>query len=405
MKQIFEGIRVIDFGNNVAAPLGAAMFADFGADVIKVEKPVIGDDGRGYSPIIDGKSVSDLWMNRGKRSIVLDVKNPEGKRLFLELLKDADVLMESFRPGVMQRLDLNWEILHEMFPKLIMCSISAFGQTGPYSALPGYDMIAQSSTGLMDVTGFPDGPPTKIGPSVADYCCAYTAFGAITAALYHRDHTGLSQYIDLSLGDCGIALNDHIELGMVNPSLSRGGNHHVLLGPYGVFNCSKGSITIAALNPKLWTSMCNLMGKPEYIDDPRFRETGNRAKPDVAPYVTEMITNWLEEQETIQSAEDKLRAVGIPCFRVVKLPELKNDEHFRLRNMICDFPTPSIKSHPVSVTRGNQIHMSLTPPVLKPGPDINEHADEIMQEVLGYTKEEMQNFIAAGAFGKQYEQN
>ncbi len=402
MKKLFEGIRVIDFSNNVAGPLAAAMLADFGADVIKVEKPVLGDDSRGFVPFIDGKSLSSLWVNRGKRSIVLDVKNPEGKRLFTELLQGADVLVESFRPGVMKRLGFGWEDLKDKFPRLIMYSASAFGQTGPYRDLPGYDMIAQAASGLIDITGYPDLPPSKMGPSVADYACAYSGFGGISAALFYRERSGIGQHIDISLAETGVALNDHVDLGFIDKTLSRRGNHHVLLGPYGIFNGKSGNITIAALNPNLWGKLCRLMGKEEYIDHPDFDNPGKRAIPAVQAQVTAMIEEWLGTFDSVDQAEELMRREGIPCCKIKRVQELEWDPHYSERGIICDFPTPTLSVQKVRA-RGNQIFMSETPAVIRPGPDVNEHADEILKEVLGYGDEEIAGLIAGGAFGSQYD--
>lgn len=402
MKKLFEGIRVIDFGNNVAGPLAGAMLADFGADVIKVEKPVLGDDSHGFTPYVDGKSITNLWLNRGKRSIVLDVKNPEGKRLFKELLKTADVLIESFKPGVMDRLGLGWKSLHAEFPRLIMYSASAFGQDGPNKDLPGYDMIAQAVSGLIDTTGYADLPAVKIGPSICDYACAYNGFGAISAALFYRERTGIAQHIDISLAECGLAMNDHVEMAVADPNLRRNGNHHVLLGPYGIFNCKTGSIVIAALNPKLWEILCNLTGHPELVHDPDLSVSGMRADPKFLPRVIEMIEGWLDTLPSIEEAQRILREAGIPCAKITRLNELQYDEHFIQRGMVVDFPTPQL-SVPSFKARGQHIHMSETPAEVKPGPEINEHAEEILQDILGYDTTAIQGLIAKGAFGSQYE--
>ncbi len=404
MKKMFEGVRVIDFGNNVAGPLCGAMLADFGADVIKVEKPILGDDSHGFTPYVEGKSLTNLWLNRGKRSVVLDVKNPEGKRLFKELLKTADVLIESFKPGVMARLGLSWEDLHPEFPHLIMYSASAFGQYGPYRDLPGYDMIAQAVSGLIETTGYAELPAVKIGPSICDYACAYNGFGAIAGSLYYRDHggNGEGQHIDIALAECGLAMNDHTEIAICDPSTHRAGNHHVILGPYGVFNANGSSITIAALNPKLWEILCNLMGRPELINDPDLDTSGKRAIPENRDRVVEAIESWLATLPNMDEAQKILRDAGIPCAKITKLKDLQYDEHFIARDMIIDFPTPQL-SVPSVKARGEHIHLSATPAEIKPGPELNQHAEEIFKGEFGLTDQQMVDLIAAGAFGKQYE--
>lgn len=406
MKKLFEGVRVIDFGNNIAGPLSGTMLADFGADVIKVEKPVLGDDSRGFSPVIDGKSITYLWLNRGKRSVVLDVKNPEGKRLFKELLKTADVLIESSRPGVMARLGLSWEELHAEFPQLIMYSASAFGQNGPYRDLPGYDMIAQAVSGLIETNGYPDLPPCRIGPAICDYVCAHNGFGAIAAALYYRDHSEdhEGQHIDISLADCGMAINDYFHSAVLDPATHRSGNHHVMMAPYGVFNANGSSITIGALSPKLWAGLCELIGKPEWADASEFDTSGKRGMPENRQMIITAIEAWLSNFSDMSEPEKIMRDAGIPCAKSTKLKDLKDDPHFRERKMIVDFPLPQLTSRKSMPMRGSHIHMSATPAEIKPGPDLNEHADEIFRKEMGLSDAQMSDLIAAGAFGKHYEQ-
>ncbi len=398
-KKIFEGIRVIDFGNNIAGPLAAAMLADFGADVIKVEKPILGDDSHGITPYIEDISITNLWLNRGKRSIVLDIKNPEGKKLFLELLETADVLIESFKPGVMKRLGLAWEDLHPKFPKLIMYSASAFGQDGPYMDLPGYDMIAQAVSGLIDTTGYPDLPAVKIGPSICDYACAYNGFGAISAALFYRDRGGEAQHIDIALAECGLAMNDHTEMAINDPTVQRAGNHHVIIGPYGIFSAKSGSIALAALNPKLWTALCSVIGRPDMAEEPALDTSGKRALPENRERITREVEAWLDTLPDMDEAQRILREAGIPCAKITQLKDLQYDPHFIERQMIIDFPTPQL-SVPSVKTRGQQIHMSSAPAEIGPGPQLNQHGNEILNEVLGYEEEEIEGLRESGAFGK-----
>ena len=398
-KKIFEGIRVIDLGNNIAGPLAAAMMADFGADVIKVEKPGMGDDSHGFTPYAEGISITNLWLNRGKRSIVLDIKTPEGKKIFLQLLEDAAVLVESFKPGVMKRLGLDWETLHPLYPKLIMYSASAFGQDGPYMDLPGYDMIAQAVSGLIETTGYPDLPAVKIGPSICDYACAYNGFGAIAAALFYRDRGGEAQHIDIALAECGLAMNDHTEMAVNDPTVHRAGNHHVILGPYGIFSAKSGSIALAALNPKLWTALCSVMDKPHLAEDPDLDTSGKRAAPENRQRITAEIEEWLDTLPDMDEAQRILREAGIPCAKIMKLNALQYDPHFIERQMIIDFPTPQL-SVPSVKTRGNQIHMSAAPAEIGPGPQLNQHGEEILREILGYSEEEIAALRESGAIGK-----
>ena len=185
-RQVYENLKVIDITNNYAGPMAGTMLADYGAEVWHIEKPVLGDDSRFFPPMVDGLSINYCTSNRGKKSVVLDLKDPRGADAVKKLAAKADVLLESFRPGVMKKLGLGYEELKEINPRLIYCSISAYGQTGPYASRPGYDVIAQAVSGIMEMTGEPDGMPNKIGPAIGDWMGALNAFGCIGTALYYR---------------------------------------------------------------------------------------------------------------------------------------------------------------------------------------------------------------------------
>jgi len=231
---IFEGIRVLDFTNNLAGPYAAAMLSDYGAEVIHVEKPVLGDDNRAYLPRYEGQSMSFMDNSHGKKSLVLDLKDPEAVKIVEKLVKETDVLIESYRPGVMKRLGLDYEAMKKVRPDLIYCSVSAFGQTGPEAGRAGYDIIAQAVSGLMYMTGDQDGPPRKVGITVGDNVGALTAFGAIGAALYYRERTGIGQQIDVSLVKTLMWMSNKIDDLVLNGHMQhRNGNHHLTLCPYG----------------------------------------------------------------------------------------------------------------------------------------------------------------------------
>ncbi len=211
MAGIFDGIKVVDFSNNLAGPCCTSLLADMGADVIKVERPVAGDDSRGIAPRIEGKSLSFMWYNRGKKSIELALDDPESVEILYKMISDADVVIETFKPGMMKKFSLDYESAVKIKPDIIYCSISACGQTGGYAKKPGFDVIAQGMSGLMDLTGDPDGLPVKYGVTIGDYVGSFNAYGAIASALYHRLRTGEGQYIDISLLDGLISCNTTIE--------------------------------------------------------------------------------------------------------------------------------------------------------------------------------------------------
>ncbi|USG65068.1 CoA transferase [Brevibacillus ruminantium] len=375
MKTIFEGIKVLDLTNNIAGPYSTAMLADYGAEVIKVEKPNGGDDSRAWAPLVDGVSAYYLWHNRGKKSIVLDFKSDADLEIIRKLVKQMDVVVESFRPGIMDKYRLGYQDLAKINPKIILCSISAFGQTGPYRNLPGYDLIAQAMSGVMDVTGEADGPPQKLGPSIADYSGGFNAFGAISAALFYRERTGLGQHIDVSLLECIIAANDYCEPAFMGRPVTRNGNHHSMLAPYGVFNGKDGSIVIGVLNPKLWDTFTTIIGKPELATDPRFVTASDRI--DHLPEVIEIIEEWLCTLDQIDDGEKLLKENGIPCAKVLRPIDLKTDPHLLERGTVTELQLPD--SNKKLTTRGVHIKFSKTPGKLGIPPKLGEHQQEIFE--------------------------
>jgi crotonobetainyl-CoA:carnitine CoA-transferase CaiB-like acyl-CoA transferase len=253
MRNIYDGLRVIEIGTNAAGPAATSMMADFGAEVIKVERVQGGDDTRFYPPLLDGNGVYFFYLNRGKKSLILDLEDPDGPAIIKKLLASADVLVENMKPGSMKKFGLAYDQVKNDNPRLIMCSISGYGQTGPDSSKPGFDLIAQALSGTMDMTGEPNGSPTKCGLAIGDYVAANTALAAINAALYYREMTGKGQYIDISLLDCMVAMNGQVEIAAVGENPTRVGNHHPSLTPFGLFNGKTSSVIICAPSNNLWT--------------------------------------------------------------------------------------------------------------------------------------------------------
>ncbi|HPK54204.1 MAG TPA: CoA transferase [Smithellaceae bacterium] len=380
MAQIFEGIRVLDITNNLAGPITAAMLADFGAEVIKVEKPVYGDDSRAW-PVQIGPSTSSLFVhaNRGKKSIVLDLKKASDLEILRKLIKKSDVLVESYKPGVMAKFNLTYQDVCKLNPNIVMCSISAYGQTGPYRDRPGYDLIAQAMSGVMDITGFTDGPPMRLGPAVADNTTAYHAFGGIAAALYHRLKTGEGQYIDVSLLECMSMQIDCFEIATAGGNPTRNGNHSNMLTPYGVFGKKSGSMMLAALNPKLWGILTNLMGRPDLEKDPRYVTVADRNKNqhELIP----IIDAWVDSFGDLNKLEELLMKNGIPCGRVRKVKEVASDPHLNYRGTLAEVDVPVSKSMPKLKVRGVAIKFSKTPGKPGPAPALGQHQEEVLRLV------------------------
>jgi crotonobetainyl-CoA:carnitine CoA-transferase CaiB-like acyl-CoA transferase len=377
MAQIFEGIRVIDLTNNLAGPITTAMLADFGAEVIKVEKPVYGDDSRAWPVQIGGASSLFVHANRGKKSIVLDFKKESDVEILRKLIAKSDVLIESFRPGVMSKFNLSYDDVCKLNKSIIMCSISVCGQTGPYRDRPGYDLIAQAMSGVMDITGTPDGPPMRLGPAVADNTTAYHAFGGISAALYHRTRTGEGQFIDLSLFECMTMQIDCFELASAGKAVTRNGNHSNMLTPYGVFGKKTGGMMIGALNPKLWRILTSLMGRPEFENDPKYVTVAKRLEnqKELIPIIDE----WVDAFGDLNKLEELLMKNNIPCARVRTVNEVVDDPHLNERETLTEVDVPFSKTMPKLKVRGIAIKFSKTPG--KPGsaPALGQHQEEILK--------------------------
>ena len=395
-RQVYENLKVLDVTNNYAGPMAGAMLADYGAEVWHVEKPVLGDDNRYFPPIIDGISINYCTSNRGKKSVVLDLKDPRGAEAFRKLAAQAVVLLESYRPGVMKKLGLDYETLKEINPRLIYCSISAYGQEGPYANRPGYDVIAQAVSGMMEMTGEPDGPPNKIGSAIGDWMGALNAFGCIGTALYYRSETGEGQHIDISLARSLMWMAAKLDHGITGEMQTRTGNHHTTLAPYGIFNGNNGeSIIIGALNQNLWTKLCNVMGKPELADDPKFVTNDKRCEN--LPEVVAHIESWLKTFDHMADAEKLLMDAGVPCAKIYSHEDVYHDPHFNACGWITEIPAPDgIASVTGRIFPSNPFEFSEFKPNYRKAPNLGQDNHEILED-LGYSPEEVDSMEAGWA--------
>lgn len=317
MGKALEGIRVLDFTTMAAGPTAAAMLADYGAEVIKIERPGRGEDGRKFPPMVDGESLTYCWFNRGKKSLAVDMKDPEGLELVKKLIPTAQVILENFRPGTMKKFGLDYESVCKVKPDMVYVSLTTYGQTGRLISKPGYDIIAQAMSGIMSVTGEADGAPQKSGIPLGDMVGALNMFASTMTALYHWKDTGEGQYVDVSLLRSLLYMNTpliHCNLGKERMS-KRQGNHHPTMCPYGVFHCKDGDIVMAASGKRIWDSLCDLMGRPEWKEDPEYQEVGDRARHQkvLIPLFNEWLTNSFSGQDEALAALD---AAGIPCCKV-----------------------------------------------------------------------------------------
>ncbi|HEX2281668.1 MAG TPA: CoA transferase [Thermomicrobiales bacterium] len=373
------GVRVLDLGRHLAGPTCAMLLGDLGADVIKIEKPDVGEDGRSAGPpFFDGVSAFFLSANRNKRSLTLDIKRPEGQETFRRLAETADVVIENFRPGVMDALGIGYGTVSERNPRIIYCSISGFGADGPFADRPGLDQIIQGFSGLMSVTGFEGGEPVRVGIPIADLLTGlYGAYGVL-AALQARERTGCGQVVNTSLleamvGTMGFQAVRYLNGGGVPPPA---GNHHPINAPYGVFRAKDGYLTLGATGDKRWHQFCQLLDTEEWLDDPRFNTNGDRFANRLL--LQELINEKLQAQ-TVDEWERFFNEAGIPAGPVYAVDGAMDHPQTRHREMVVERPHPVLGT--VSLL-GLPVKFSDTPvDVHRIPPALGEHTDEILREI------------------------
>lgn len=385
------GIRVLDLSRVLAGPYCTMMLADFGADIIKIEPPV-GDDSRAFGPFIGKESAYFMSLNRNKRSVVLNLKEQEHCDVFKEMVKKADVVVENYRPGTMEKFGLGYEELKTINPKIIYAACSGFGQTGPYRTKPAYDIIVQAMGGIMSITGPEGGPPTRVGASIGDITAGmFTAYG-IMLALFHRERTGKGQKIDVGMLDCQIAILEnaisrYTTSGNVPAPL---GNRHPSITPFSSYPAKDGHIIVGAGNNRLWERLCNLIGRSELAADPRFDTNGNRNTN-----IEELtgILNEIFKTKTIDEWLSILEEAGIPCAPINTIDRTVNDPHIKARDMIVEVRHPVAGQMKIP---GIPVKMSETPgSIHSPAPTLGQHAQEIMQEILGWDEKKCESFFNA----------
>jgi crotonobetainyl-CoA:carnitine CoA-transferase CaiB-like acyl-CoA transferase len=387
------GVRVLDLGRHLAGPTCAMLLGDLGADVIKVEKPGVGEEGRAAGPpFFEGVSAFFLSANRNKRSLTLDIKRPEGQELFRRLAATADVVIENFRPGVMDALGIGYEAVRVRNPRIIYCAISGFGGDGPFADRPGLDQIIQGVSGLMSVTGFAGGEPVRVGIPIADLLTGlYGAYGVL-AALQARERSGKGQVVNTSLleamvGTMGFQAVRYLNGGGVPPPA---GNHHPINAPYGVFKAKDGYLTLGATGEKRWRQFCELMDAAEWLDDPRFATNGGRYENRLV--LAELINEKLQAR-TIDEWEAFFNDAGIPAGPVYAMDGALDHPQVRHREMVVERPHPVLGT--VSLL-GLPVKLSETPgDVHRIPPSPGEHTDDILDE-MGLSEEHRCRLRAEG---------
>ena len=391
-----DGIRVLDLTQIMAGPFCTMLLADMGADVIKVEKPNGGDDIRGIGPpFINGESSAFLQINRNKRSIVLDLKSEQGVEILLRMVKEADALVQNFRPGTVERLGLGYDDVRALNPALVYCTISGFGATGPYSDRPGFDLVTQGMSGLMSLNGVPGGPPTKLGVPITDLNAGmYGAYGVLCAYI-DRLKTGRGQLVDASLLEGGIAYTfwESAIFFVTGDVPVPMGSAHRLSAPYQAFSTADGYINVGAANQANWERLCNAIDRHDLLEDPLFATNSDRmlnigelATALQQTFSGERTEHWLEA----------LERAGVPCGPIYDLSEVYSDPQVQAREMVVEM------DHPVAGRIRNigiPVKLSETPgTVRRPAPTLGEHTDEVLAE-FGFSAREIGRFRKSRVVG------
>jgi crotonobetainyl-CoA:carnitine CoA-transferase CaiB-like acyl-CoA transferase len=388
-----HGVRVIDMTRVLAGPFCTMSLGDMGAEVIKVEEPGKGDDTRGWPPFVHGEATYFLSVNRNKKSLTLDLKAPDGQEILRRLLASADVVVENFRPGTMERLGFGYETLERANPRLIYCSISGFGESGPEAHRPGYDLIVQGESGVMDITGFPDGPPVKVGNSIGDLVAGMAAAQGITLALLSRSQTGKGQKVEIGMLDVMASLLTY-QAGLywnAGGRPARRGNEHPSIVPYEVFKAQDVYITLGVANNSLWDRTCKALDRPDLIKDPRFDTEANRVtnRKVLVPLLNEILgarpaDEWLA----------RLDKAGVPAGRIKSVAEVCESAHLRARGMMVSLAHPKAGSIRVM---GVPVRLHDTPGGAQAAPPLlGQHTDEVLTKLLRMPKARVEKLRAAG---------
>lgn len=388
-----HGVRVIDMTRVLAGPFCTMSLGDMGAEVIKVEEPGKGDDTRGWPPFVHGEATYFLSVNRNKKSLTLDLKAPDGQEILRRLLASADVVVENFRPGTMERLGFGYETLERANPRLIYCSISGFGESGPEAHRPGYDLIVQGESGVMDITGFPAGPPVKVGNSIGDLVAGMAAAQGITLALLSRSQTGKGQKVEIGMLDVMASLLTY-QAGLywnAGGRPARRGNEHPSIVPYEVFKAQDVYITLGVANNSLWDRTCKALDRPDLIKDPRFDTEANRVtnRKVLVPLLNEILgarpaDEWLA----------RLDKAGVPAGRIKSVAEVCESAHLRARGMMVSLAHPKAGSIRVM---GVPVRLHDTPGGAQAAPPLlGQHTDEVLTKLLRMPRARVEKLRAAG---------
>jgi crotonobetainyl-CoA:carnitine CoA-transferase CaiB-like acyl-CoA transferase len=372
-----DGIRVVDLTRVVAGPFCTMMLGDMGAEVLKIEEPAHGDDTRGWGPFINGTGAFYFELNRSKKSVALDLKTADGAAALRRLIETADILIENFRPGSLAELGFDYPAASAINPRLIYCSIAGYGQTGPHAQLPGYDAVIQGEAGIMEMTGFPDGDPTRVGVAITDYLAGLYAVQGILLALYERTMSGRGQHVDIALFDAMLSVMrlPHAVLTATGEDPTRAGNDHLTIAPYEPLHANDGLVIVAVANPRLWRRFCTAIDRPELFDDARFRTNADRMghRDALKRELETQFASW-----TVDELTRRLQAHNVPCGRVRTMRQAVEHPQVAPRGLLARQTHPAIG--PIA-TLGPVVKLSRTPAVLTlPPPVLGEHTAEVLAQ-------------------------
>ncbi len=381
-----DGIKVLDLTRVLAGPYATMLLGDLGAEVIKIEQPDTGDESRNFAPFKNGFSLYFMSVNRGKRSVTLNLKTERGQAIFKQLLAHTDVLVENFRPGTMEKLGLNYDTLKPEHPSLIYAACSGFGQTGPYAQQGAYDMIIQGMGGIISITGEPEGPPVRVGTSISDITAALFTTIGILSALHHRNQTGKGQFVDVAMLDSLVAVleNAVVRYFATGEAPKPLGARHPAITPFEAFASADGHVIIALGNDTLWAKFCTHVNREDLISDKRFRTNADRTEnhAELFPILSEIMA-----QRTTNAWIDALGKIGVPCGPINAMDKVVSHPQVQAREMITRI------AHQITgevEVPGVPIKLSETPGnVDAPAPSLGEHTTEVLTNVLKMSPDEV----------------
>ena len=395
MAAALDKIKVVDLTRTLAGPFCTMLMGDMGAEVIKVEEPTGGDETRKWTPFVNGESTQFLTFNRNKRSLSVNLKEREGLKIVQDLVADADVMIESFRAGTLDRLGLGYEAIKKTNPGVVYCSISGYGRTGPMADMPGYDLLIQAYSGLMSLTGDPEGSPLRIGFSLVDLFTGMMAYGTILTALRQRDQTGKGQWVESALLDGQVAALSYHATGFMGTGVEpkRMGSGHPSLVPYQSFSASDGQFIIGCANQGLWERMCRAIGQDAMLDDPRYTTNTDRVEHR-AECVGEL--SALFAQKTTAHWVDLIVEAGVPCGPINTVADVVSNPQVLARNMIAEVDHPNI---PNLKFPGSPLKLTDSPATIRRVPPmLGQHNEEILEEA-GYSPEKIADLKERGVLG------